>query len=119
MHPAGGRGTEDAQGVLPPDTHVFCPRRGAGGGWRLSNGLPPLFAAANLVRRGAVPSLPFGPALRQNRTQMYRMWRDSALGRLVHSAGKNYRKHHSVRLQLLGFLDDAFDMLLNFQKNFP
>ena len=29
--PAGGRGTRDAQEVLPPGTHVSCPRRGASG----------------------------------------------------------------------------------------
>ena len=29
----GGRRTGDAQEVLPPGTHVFCPRRGAGGGF--------------------------------------------------------------------------------------
>ena len=30
--PAGDVGRGDAQEVLPPGTHVSCPRRGAGGG---------------------------------------------------------------------------------------
>ena len=41
--PAGGRRTGDAQEVLPPGTHVFCPRRGAGGGLEVTEWTPSSF----------------------------------------------------------------------------